>query len=71
MHSLLRRRCKKPLTIEEQHKKKIKHLRYMLLMMLLGWTLTLASGLVVWRAAGYPPVYLFEQNFGWGYKYVN
>ena len=69
--SNLRKELKEAKALNEKQRRTIRGLQVVLWMALIGWTITLASGIALWKItekSAPSPIRLMEPDFGWGYN---
>jgi len=69
--SNIRKELKEAKAINEKQRRTIRGLQVVLWMALIGWILTLASGIALWKITDKsvpPPIRLLEPDFGCGYN---
>ena len=72
--SNLRHQLKEAKALNVRYKKTIRWLHFTLWVALVGWALTLLSGIALWQITDRPappPLRLMEPDFGWGYHRAN
>ena len=72
--SNLRKELKEAQALNEKQRRTISGLKACLWIAMLGWMLTLASGIALWKItdkSAPPPIRLLEPDFGWGFNRGN
>ena len=67
----LRKELKEAQALVKTQRRTIRGLQACLWVAMFGWLLTIASGVALWKITekpAPPPLKLFEQDFGWGYR---